>query len=131
MSDRKYRIYAVDFDGTLCESVWPGIGAPNRHLIEHLKTRRSQGNKIILWTCRTGERLQEAVEWCHRYGLEFDAVNENLPEIIKEHGGDTRKVYYDALIDDKSADKRKYGLPFRAGKAAADESEPRRKARFV
>ncbi len=58
-------------------------------------------------------------------------MNENLPEIIKEHGGDTRKVYYDALIDDKSADKRKYGLPFRAGKAVADESESRRKARFV
>lgn len=29
-------IYAVDFDGTLCESKWPGIGAPNKKLIQHL-----------------------------------------------------------------------------------------------
>lgn len=29
-------IYAVDFDGTLCESQWPGIGAPNMKLIKHL-----------------------------------------------------------------------------------------------
>lgn len=28
-------IYAVDFDGTLCESKWPGIGAPNKKLIQH------------------------------------------------------------------------------------------------
>lgn len=26
-------IWAVDFDGTLCESVWPGIGSPNTKLI--------------------------------------------------------------------------------------------------
>lgn len=75
--------------------------------------------------------MQEAVDWCRRYGLEFDAVNENLPEIIEEHGGDCRKVYYDALIDDKNVDKRKYGLPFRAGRVIVDESEPRRKVKFV
>ena len=115
----------------MCESVWPGIGAPNRHLIEHLKTRRSQGNKIILWTCRTGERLQEAVEWCRRYGLEFDAVNENLPEMVEKYGSNPRKIHADCYIDDKNVDKRKYSLPFRTGKAVADESEPRRKARFV
>ena len=43
-------------------------------LINHLIKRKKQGNKIILWTCREGERLQEAVEWCRGYGLEFDAV---------------------------------------------------------
>jgi hypothetical protein len=33
---RKYTIYAVDFDGTLCEGVWPGIGSPNTALIKYL-----------------------------------------------------------------------------------------------
>lgn len=110
---RKYTIYAVDFDGTLCESVWPGIGAPNMELIEHLKKRRKQGNRIILWTCREGDRLQEAVEWCRQFGLEFDAVNENLPEMIKKYGYDARKIAYDILIDDKAVNKPKYHVPYK------------------
>jgi len=52
-------IYAVDFDGTLCESKWPGIGAPNKKLIQHLIQRRTEGAKVILWTCRVEEHLKE------------------------------------------------------------------------
>ncbi len=60
-------IYAVDFDGTLCESRWPGIGAPNTKLIEYLIKKRKEGAKVILWTCRVEEKLQEAVEWCKEH----------------------------------------------------------------
>lgn len=42
--NREYAIYAVDFDGTLCESEFPGIGAPNIFLINHLIKRRKQGD---------------------------------------------------------------------------------------
>lgn len=28
MEKRNYKIYAVDFDGTLCENAWPEIGKP-------------------------------------------------------------------------------------------------------
>ncbi len=115
MSDRKYTIYAIDFDGTLCESIWPEIGEPNMALIEHLKKRRRQGNKIILWTCRVGERLQEAVDWCKGYGLEFDAVNENLPEMIEKYGNDSRKIFADCYFEDKSACKTKYNIPYKSG----------------
>lgn len=110
---RKYTIYAVDFDGTLCESVWPGIGSPNIALIEHLKKRRKQGNKVILWTCRCGKRLKEAVDFCRQYGLEFDEVNRNLPEMIKYYKNDCRKVAADVYIDDKAINKTKYKVPFR------------------
>lgn len=113
MSKRNFIVYAVDFDGTLCESVWPGIGSPNMALITHLIKRRKQGNKIILWTCREGTRLQEAVEWSRGYGLEFDAVNENIPEMIEWYGNDTRKIGYDVLIDDKAVNKPKYHVPYR------------------
>ena len=50
--DRKYTIYAVDFDGTLCELCYPEIGAPNMNLITMLINQRNAGDKIILWTCR-------------------------------------------------------------------------------
>ena len=117
---RKYSIYAIDFDGTLCESVWPGIGDPNIALIEHLKKKREKGNKLILWTCRVGERLQEAVNWCKCYGLEFDAVNENLPEMIEKYGGDSRKVYADVYIDDQAVNKPKYHIPYKTRKENED-----------
>lgn len=107
-------IYAVDFDGTLFASVQPpGIGAPNLELIKHLIKRREQGHKVILWTCRFGARLEEAVAWCRRYGLEFDAVNENLPEKVKKWGGESRKIYAHVYIDDKSLEHGRYNVPFK------------------
>lgn len=109
----KNEIIAVDFDGTLCENKWPGIGKPNENLIEYLKYWQGHGAKIILWTCRSKEMLQEAVAWCHKQGLIFDAVNENLPEAIEEFGGDSRKIYADKYIDDKNDNY--FSLPYKSG----------------
>lgn len=115
-------IYAVDFDGTLCEEQWPEIGAPNMKLIKHLIRRRKEGCKVILWTCRIEDRLKAAVDWCKQFGLEFDAVNDNLPENIEKYGNNTRKVYATCYIDDLSADKEKYGLPYYADSKTRAES---------
>jgi hypothetical protein len=109
---RKYTIYAVDFDGTLCVSKFPEIGAPNMALINHLIKRRAKGNKVILWTCRVDKRLEEAVEWCKKFGLEFDVVNANLPEIIAYWGNESRKVFADVYIDDKAVNKPCYHVPY-------------------
>lgn len=95
-------IYAIDFDGTLCEDKFPEIGEPFHNRIEFLKILREKGNKLILWTCRHGAHLDNAVEWCKQQGIVFDAVNENLPEVREKWGGDTRKVYCDYYIDDKN-----------------------------
>lgn len=96
-------IIAVDFDGTLCASAYPDIGAPNIPLIDLLIARRRNSCRVLLWTCRAGEQLEAAVAWCRMFGLEFDAVNENLPEITELFGGDVRKIYADVYLDDKSA----------------------------
>lgn len=96
------KIIAVDFDGTLCENNWPEIGAPNEELIEYLRNRQKSGDKLILWTCRVDEMLQKAVAWCKERGLIFDAVNENLPEIIESFGSDTRKIFANEYIDDRN-----------------------------
>ena len=95
-------IIAVDFDGTLCENKYPEIGEPNNALIEYLKMRQkmSNNNKLILWTCRVGDRLEQAIDWCRDHGLIFDAVNQNLPEIVENFGGDCRKVFAHEYIDD-------------------------------
>lgn len=99
--ERNYQIIAVDFDGTLCYSEWPNLGEPNQILIDCLKQWKSNGNKLILWTCRTDEALSNAVEWCRCQGLTFDAVNDNLPEIIADYGSNSRKVTCDYYIDDR------------------------------
>ena len=74
----KPNIIAVDFDGTLCENKWPEIGMPNEELIEYLKKRQAAGEKLILWTNRVDERLDEVIKWYEEHGLVFDTVNDNL-----------------------------------------------------
>lgn len=97
-------IIAVDFDGTLCKNQYPEIGEPNNALIEYLKMRQQKmGHKLILWTCRVGDKLEQAIDWCQDRGLIFDAVNQNLPEIVKSFGGDCRKVFAHEYIDDRNS----------------------------
>lgn len=95
-------IYAFDFDGTLCEDKFPDIGPAREHAIKQAKAIKADGNILILWTCRCGERLQEAIDFCKSHGLEFDYVNENVPENIEKYGNDCRKIYADYYIDDKA-----------------------------
>lgn len=106
-----YKIIATDFDGTLCENKWPEIGAPNVEIINYIKRQKNGGDvKLILWTCRAGDRLNEAVNWCKEQGLLFDAINENISEIIEEFGSDTRKVFAHEYIDDQMCTK--FRFPF-------------------
>lgn len=94
-------ILAVDFDGTIVTNAYPDIGEVNWHFVNVLKTLQKHfGVKLILWTCRSNERLEEAVTYCDFIGLQFDAVNTNLPEVIEAYGGDTRKVSATLYIDD-------------------------------
>lgn len=97
------KIIAVDFDGTLVEDKWPEIGEPNKEMFEFLKYLQKEHNiKLILWTSRTDRHLINAIEFCKAQGIEFDAINENLPEVKALTGRDTRKVYADIYLDDKS-----------------------------
>lgn len=97
------KIIAVDFDGTLCENKWPEIGEANKEIITYLKDRQANGDKLILWTCRVDDMLKNAVDWSAEQGLIFDAVNENLSEIIASFGTDTRKIFANEYIDDRNA----------------------------
>lgn len=96
-------ILAVDFDGTLVENKFPEIGEVNPVIWEAVSAYKAAGWKIILWSCRTENMLQDAVDFCAYRGLIFDAVNENLPEVQAYYGGDTRKVFANMYIDDRSA----------------------------
>ncbi len=95
-------IYAVDFDGTLSMAEWPEVGKVNKELVDFLIRRKRMGDKIILWTCRAGKPLRDAVDFCRSYGLVFDAVNDNLPEVVEQYGSNSRKITCDVYIDDRA-----------------------------
>lgn len=96
------KIIAVDFDGTLVTDEYPKIGKPMWKLINWCKKQKALGNTLILWTCRSGRELDDAISYCDAIDLHFDYVNCNAVENIVKYGGrDSRKIYADIYLDDK------------------------------
>ncbi len=95
-------VIAVDFDGTIVENRYPKIGRPKRFAFETLKELQRKGHLLILWTFRSGELLQAAVEFCRKNGVEFWAINANSPDEIFDPAKDSRKILADIYIDDRN-----------------------------
>ena len=94
---------AVDFDGTIVTNKYPRIGNELPFATDTLKTLVREGYQLILWTCREGELLEEAIEWCRQRDLEFYAVNRDYPEDGPETNPRyTRKLKADLFIDDRN-----------------------------
>lgn len=93
---------AIDFDGTIVEHRYPHIGKEIPFAVLTLKTLAREGHKLILWTVREGELLDEAVEWCRERGLEFFAVNRDFPDASDEPTDGCRKLRVDMFIDDRN-----------------------------
>lgn len=92
----------VDFDGVLTTSDrWPEIGPPDNEMIHALRGAVRKGYRLALSTCRQGDALDKAIDWCADRGLFFHAINENLPDRIERFGWDCRKISGDLLLDDK------------------------------
>lgn len=94
-------IIAVDFDGTIVEDAYPDIGKPIIFAFETLKKLQKEGHRLILWTYRTGEKLEDAINFCESNGVFFYAVNKSFPE---EQYDDSisRKIHADLFIDDRN-----------------------------
>ena len=92
---------AVDFDGTIVEDAYPGIGKPKIFAFETLIKLQEDGHRLILWTYRHGERLDAAVEFCKNKGVDFYCVNKSFPEEELD-GTKSRKIHADLFIDDRN-----------------------------
>ena len=96
-------VIAVDFDGTIVEHRYPAIGPELPFAIDTLRQLAAEGHRLILWTVREGQYLDEAVEFCRSRGLEFYAVNRDYPEEEPERNNRfTRKLKADLWIDDRN-----------------------------
>lgn len=99
---------AVDFDGTIVEHAYPAIGREKPFAVETLKMLVADGHRIILWTVREGDLLDEAVNWCEKRGVKLFAVNKDFPEENENEFIDhSRKLKVDMFIDDRNVG----GLP--------------------
>ena len=97
-------IIAVDFDGTLVEHRYPDIGKTIVKTLSLVRQAQSAGHKIILYTCRGGEDLLEAITWCKDRGIELAAVNEDVPEVKDSEFGKSKssKPFADIYLDDRA-----------------------------
>jgi hypothetical protein len=105
-------IIAVDFDGTIVEHRYPAIGKEIPFAIDTLKRLIDDGHKLVLWSVREGELLDDAVRWCEERGLRFYAVNKNFDEDsdnenLESNAAFSRKLKAKVFIDDRNVG----GLP--------------------
>ena len=99
-------VIAIDFDGTIVEHRYPFIGKIRPFAFETMEALQIKGHRLILWTHRAGQKLDEAVRFCSNHGIEFYAVNKNFPEETWDEN-DSRKILADIYIDDRNVG----GLP--------------------
>lgn len=90
-------IVAVDFDGTVAlKREFPDIGPPNPMAIDWLLSCRDEFKaRLILWTCRGGEFLPGAVDWCEARGLRLDDVNAR-----PDQRSPSAKIHAHVYVDD-------------------------------
>lgn len=99
MSELKKAI-AIGFDGCLCKDMGTNIGQPNFDAINAALQAKQEGAALILWTRHSGKKLENSIQFCKSYGLEFDAINENLLERVAASNANQRKVGADKCGND-------------------------------
>ena len=98
---------AVDFDGTIVEHQYPAIGKERPFATATLRKLIEDGHKLILWSVREGELLDEAIQWCAERGVTFHAANQNFDEDQQGETTETNKAFSRKLkvslfIDDRN-----------------------------
>ena len=90
-------IVGVDFDGTVVEHRYPLIGPPVPDALEVIQGLRHNNHYIILWTMRSGEHLEDAVQYMRDNGVYLFGINENPSQ---HTWSQSPKAYCHIYIDD-------------------------------
>ena len=91
-------IIALDFDGTVVTHAYPEVGE-DIGAVPVLKELVAQGDKLILWTMRHDQLLEDAVAWFRKHEIPLWAVNENPTQ---ERWTTSPKIHADLVIDDSA-----------------------------
>ena len=98
----------VDFDGTVVDHRYPYLGDPVPLAVDWLRRWAELGAKLILFTMRsndqrTGELLQDAVDYYHKNNIPLYGINKNPDQ---DSWTNSPKAYAHLYIDDAA-----YGCP--------------------
>ncbi len=96
-------IIAVDFDNTIARTTFPEIHDEIPDAISVLSRFQQAGHIVILWTCREGQVLNDALLWLADHGFTPDCVNCHSEKQIAKWENDPRKIGADIYIDDRNA----------------------------
>lgn len=96
MAKSKSKYIAIDFDGTCVTHEYPEIGK-DIGSIPILKEIVENGHKLILFTMRHGEELDEAVNWFSDNGIKLYASQINPSQ---KFWTKSNKCYANIYIDD-------------------------------
>lgn len=89
-------IIAIDFDGTCVTHAYPVVG----HEIGAsyvLRKLIKNGHQLILWTMRSDDRLQDAVDWFKKNRIKLYGINSNPTQNAWTN---SPKAYAQLYIDD-------------------------------
>ena len=86
----------VDFDGTCVTHEYPNVGE-DIGAQDVLRLLSASGVKLILFTMRSGEELNHAVQWFKANNIELYGINENPTQ---KNWTKSPKAYGQIYIDD-------------------------------
>ena len=90
---------AVDFDNSCVEKSYPEIGQDVPGAVETMKFLISQGHRLILYTMRHGNTLEDAKKWFSERGIELYGEQYDPEQFAWTT---SNKCFYELLIDDMS-----------------------------
>ena len=108
MEESKYKdlVIGVDFDGTCVTHEYPKVG---RSIGAEVVLERlvKEGAKLILTTMRSGDELQDAIDWFKEHKIDLYSVHKHPKQ---EEWTTSPKCECNLLIDDIAL-----GAPIKAG----------------
>lgn len=97
----KYRYIAIDFDGTIAEDSFPELGAMKPNADRVIRSIVDHGGQVAIWTCRTGEHVENIKAFLARHEIPYHVFNEPFPEQLAMFPDNSRKIFADVYIDDR------------------------------
>ena len=91
-------VIAIDFDGMVVTHTYPEVG-DDVGAVPVLKELCNNGCRLILYTMRSGDLLDDAKAWFRKQGIPLYAVNENPRQ---QRWTKSPKVHADLYIDDSA-----------------------------
>lgn len=99
---KKRLVLGIDFDGTIVEENFPGIGEIKPETVKLMQVAKDLGHLVIVWTARSQQFEQECIDFLNENNIPYDYVNENPEDPYFIKGIQGRKIFCDYYFDDRA-----------------------------